>query len=111
MFSSRSQDRQEAGRGPSGHGGWRREGIRSVATMRQLIETVAAAMMAARFGDKEIFGVRLAMEEAIVNGMKHGHRGDPSRTVRVRWRVEAGRVLIEVEDEGPGFDPHQVPDP
>src|SRR6267378_951226 len=106
MFSSRSQDRQEAGRGAPRHGGWHRDGIRSVATMRQLIETVAAAMTAARFGDKEIFGVRLAMEEAIVNGMKHGHRGDPARTVRVRWRVEAGRVLIEVEDEGPGFDPH-----
>jgi len=79
--------------------------------MRSLLEKVAAAMMAAGYDDKEVFGVRLALEEAVINGIKHGHRGDPTKTVHVRWRVDAKQARIELEDEGPGFDPHQVPDP
>jgi serine/threonine-protein kinase RsbW len=53
----------------------------------------------------------LALEEAIVNGIKHGNQNDRTKRVRVRYQVKAGWVLGEVEDQGQGFDPNQVPDP
>src|SRR5262249_14752678 len=56
-------------------------------------------------------GIRLALEEAIVNGLRHGNRGDPSKRVRVGYRVGPNTMLAVVEDEGPGFDPDRVPDP
>lgn len=59
----------------------------------------------------DIFAVRLALEEALVNALKHGHGFDASKTVRVRFQVGAEEVRAEVEDEGPGFDPEEVPDP
>jgi serine/threonine-protein kinase RsbW len=68
-------------------------------------------MLAKGYADKEIFGVRLALEEAIVNAVKHGNRNDPARSVHLRYRLTSQRVLLEIEDEGNGFDPHQVPDP
>jgi serine/threonine-protein kinase RsbW len=79
--------------------------------MGKVIEAIAAAMAAARYPEKDRFAVRLALEEAIVNAIKHGHRGDPTKRVRVRYQVSPNRVLAEVRDEGAGFDPRRVPDP
>lgn len=60
---------------------------------------------------KDVFAVRLALEEAAVNAFRHGNRGDPGKSVQLRWLVTATEVVLEVEDEGPGFDPEAVPDP
>jgi len=90
---------------------WRRESVRSAAEMGRVIDDVAAAMDAAGYPARDVFAVRLALDEAVANAVKHGHLGDASKPVRVRYRVGAGRTLAEVEDQGPGFDPAGVPDP
>ena len=41
----------------------------------------------------------------------HGHRGDPNRKVRVAIALTLQHALVRVEDQGPGFDPYDVPDP
>jgi serine/threonine-protein kinase RsbW len=76
-----------------------------------LLRAVIAAMRERSFGERDCFAVRLALDEAVVNAVRHGNRGDPTKLVRVRYRVGPGRVVAEVEDEGPGFDPASVPDP
>jgi diguanylate cyclase (GGDEF)-like protein len=75
------------------------------------VETVAAAMIRAGHSHRDVFGMRLALEEAVVNAAVHGNRNDPSKRVRLRWRVDATRALSEVEDDGAGFDPRSLPDP
>jgi serine/threonine-protein kinase RsbW len=90
---------------------WCRESVKSTTDMGQVIEAVVNAMAAQGYGQKDRFGMRLALEEAIVNALKHGNRQDPSKRVSVRYRVRPDRVLAEVEDQGEGFDPGQVPDP
>jgi len=59
---------------------------------------------------EEVFAIHLAAEEAIVNAIVHGNKLDPAKQVAVVCEVSARRVLIEVADEGEGFDPRQVPD-
>jgi serine/threonine-protein kinase RsbW len=63
------------------------------------------------YDQKQVFGVRLALEEALVNAVKHGNRHDPTKRVWASWHVGPSRVMIEIEDEGDGFDPRAVPDP
>ncbi len=63
------------------------------------------------YTDASVFALRLALEEAVVNGFKHGNREQPGLTVDLAWRVEPRRVWISVEDQGPGFEPDDVPDP
>jgi len=63
------------------------------------------------YDDDHLFAVRLALEEALVNAMKHGNRFEATRSVRVWYRASPDRVEIRVADEGPGFDPSTVPDP
>ena len=75
-----------------------------------VLDIVAEEMAAAGYPEEDRFGLRLALEEALVNAISHGNRGDPSRSVHVRFQVEPDRVLAEVEDEGEGFDPAPVPD-
>lgn len=58
----------------------------------------------------DIFGVHLAMEEALVNAIKHGNRLDANKSVRVICKVSSERIFIEIADEGPGFNPDQVAD-
>jgi serine/threonine-protein kinase RsbW len=76
-----------------------------------VLDIVAEEMAAAGYPEADRFGLRLALEEAIVNAIHHGNRGDPSRRVHVRFDIGPDRVLAEVEDEGEGFDPARVPDP
>jgi serine/threonine-protein kinase RsbW len=75
------------------------------------VEAVVAAMAAAGYAENDLFAMRLGLEEALVNGLKHGNRGDPARRVSVRYRVGPELALVVVEDQGPGFNPGDVPDP
>ncbi len=90
---------------------WRLRTLHVPAEIVPLLEDIVVAMETAGYSCKEIFGVRLALEEALVNAIKHGHQGDPSKEVRLRYQITRDRLLAEIEDQGPGFDPHAVPDP
>jgi serine/threonine-protein kinase RsbW len=79
--------------------------------MEGVLDLVADEMTASGYSRRAVFGVRLALEEAVVNAIKHGHGGDLSKAVHVYYHVSAEHVLAEVEDQGPGFDPDAVPDP
>jgi serine/threonine-protein kinase RsbW len=79
--------------------------------MNPVLDTVTAAMTAEGYSDHDVFAVRLSLEEAVVNALKHGNRGDPAREVRVSWYVEPSFVAATVRDQGEGFDPQRVPDP
>lgn len=57
------------------------------------------------------FAVRLALEEAVVNGFRHGNRSQPGKTVTVRLTIDDSEAVFEVEDQGEGFDLESVPDP
>jgi len=64
------------------------------------------------FGSSAVFAIRLAIEEAITNAFEHGHRGlDPSLTIRVEHKITPELFEIAVEDQGPGFNPEELPDP
>jgi serine/threonine-protein kinase RsbW len=85
--------------------------VRSADDMAGVLERVGAALEREGYSRKDRHAVRLSLEEAVVNGLKHGHRHDPAKTVRVWWAVSPSTVKAVVEDQGPGFNPEQVPDP
>ncbi len=63
------------------------------------------------FSEDAIFAIKLTLEEAITNAIKHGNKCDRSKTVTVRYAVDSVEVVIYIQDEGAGFDPQDVPDP
>ena len=62
------------------------------------------------FDAREIFGIRLALEEALVNAVKHGNRLDPLKKVEIQFTVQTNRFDVQITDEGPGYIPEKVPD-
>src|SRR5437763_10963006 len=52
-----------------------------------------------------------ALGEALANAVQHGSPLGGFNRVRLRLYRDARRAVAEVKDEGPGFDPEQVPDP
>ena len=61
--------------------------------------------------DDCLFAIRLALEEALSNAIKHGNGLDPDKTVTVKFCVEPEKVELIITDQGEGFDPGAVPDP
>jgi len=74
-------------------------------------ERIIGLLETRAFPDRDLFGVRLALEEALVNAIKHGNGMDPAKEVHIVCSFDDDRVTIVIEDEGPGFDVAQVPDP
>jgi serine/threonine-protein kinase RsbW len=74
---------------------------------RQILDKIESA----GYSGGSFFAVNLALEEALVNAIKHGNRLDPNKKVRIEARINPKKVEILIEDEGPGFDRSSVPDP
>lgn len=86
--------------------------------MPSRIETVAAAAAAvAEFvgrsgvSDDAAYGIDMAVREAVTNAVLHGNRQDENKTVDIVLRSSPDAVEISVHDQGPGFNPENVPDP
>ena len=63
------------------------------------------------FSEQVVFAIRLALDEALNNAISHGNQRDPNKQVTIRYCVAPDGVMISVTDQGPGFDPKDVPDP
>ena len=63
------------------------------------------------FEGQNLFAIKLALEEAIINAIKHGNKLDAAKKVIIESRVTPERFTVSVEDEGPGFHRDKVPDP
>jgi serine/threonine-protein kinase RsbW len=57
-----------------------------------------------------VFAIKLALEEALTNAVKHGNKNDRAKQVVVSFSIDPQRAIIMVRDEGPGFRPDCVPD-
>lgn len=73
-------------------------------------EQIVSELEAHGYTPRDVFSMRLAIEEALVNAIKHGNQRDVSKQVHVAWSVDPDRVVVSVEDEGPGFRLEDVPD-
>src|SRR5262249_19269852 len=73
-------------------------------------EEIESLLRSHRFQDREIFSIKLALEEALVNAIKHGNQMDRSKKVTVNYHIRGDRFEVLIRDEGKGFDPEEVPD-
>jgi len=81
------------------------------AEARKIQEDIERQLQASQFSEKEIFSIKLALEEALVNAIKHGNQFDRNKKVRITYKLDRDCFKINISDEGNGFDPDEVPDP
>ncbi|MBN1833018.1 MAG: ATP-binding protein [Deltaproteobacteria bacterium] len=61
--------------------------------------------------DPATTNVTTSVIEAIGNAITHGNKGDISKTVDVCIKLHQKSMIIEVQDQGKGFDYEDLPDP
>lgn len=74
-------------------------------------EGILSVLKANSFSEEDIFAVHLALEEAFINAVRHGHKMDPAKGIEIDYSVTPDKIEVTVTDEGDGFDPAVVPDP
>ena len=91
--------------------------LRASAVLRFAIPSTPAALSAAvrlvrvtmewmAFEQDWIFRAELCLHEALLNAHFHGNEADSKREIRVGCSLTPGRVQMDVEDEGKGYDAH-----
>jgi serine/threonine-protein kinase RsbW len=73
-------------------------------------EEIVSLLVGLGYPQRDVFAVRLATEEALLNAIEHGNQCDERKRVTVSYRLGAEKAEITVSDEGAGFDPDSVPD-
>ena len=63
------------------------------------------------FPEDDVYQIRLILEEAITNAMRHGNKLNPQLNVDIKIRCHNGRLTMDIKDQGPGFDFKNVPNP
>jgi len=77
----------------------------------QVQQAVVQELQDRDFPSEAVFAVRLAMDEALSNAIRHGNESDPEKTVTVNFTCTDEQITVSIEDQGPGFLPEALPDP
>ncbi|HEY7426432.1 MAG TPA: ATP-binding protein [Gemmataceae bacterium] len=78
---------------------------------RRIQDAIEQLLHARHINEHDVFSIKLALEEALVNAIKHGNQMDRAKKVRIAYQLHADRFEVLISDDGAGFDPGDVPDP
>lgn len=82
---------------------------RYLQTVRRFVERHARA---AGLSEEAIERLKLAVDEACTNIIKHAYKGRPDRPIDVAVLLEPDRFVVRIRDQGEAFDPtrYRAPD-
>lgn len=73
--------------------------------IEQVVEVIARQCRQLDFNKRQTtLNVPVALTEALSNAILRGNSEEPARHVQVRCDVDSDRLVVEVVDEGSGFD-------
>ena len=76
-----------------------------VSAIASMVETVQALCVNAGFSQRQCrFNIPIAITEALSNAILRGNENDGSRHVHLAIALDSHRLVVEVTDEGSGFD-------
>jgi serine/threonine-protein kinase RsbW len=55
--------------------------------------------------DETLYDLKLALTEACTNSVRHAYENDRAGNVEIVYELQPDRLVIEVGDEGAGFEP------
>lgn len=67
------------------------------------IDELMHALEESAWSGRELFHVRMAVEEGVVNAIEHGNQRDLSKFVQLDFKVSPEFCFIQITDQGSGF--------
>ncbi len=82
--------------------------IENISIVEKLVDelSIELSLPADAYGN-----ILIAVIEAVTNAIVHGNKRDTSKKVDITLTVNEKELVFRIEDEGPGFDFTDVPDP
>ena len=77
----------------------------------EIREFVGDIARASGFGDKDIYNIQLAADEAASNIIEHAYEGVNDGQLEISCGMKDGAILIVMVDHGESFDPSAIPLP
>lgn len=86
--------------------------IRSVRTNISLVEAFILEIHDAVTLEESVLDrIMISITEVVNNGIIHGNKADPEKSVHLTCSCYDDRVDFVIRDEGTGFRPEDIPDP
>ncbi len=82
-----------------------------IESITEAAEEAANIARRSGFGEEALFGIDMAVREAVTNAVLHGNKQDETKRVVIAYTTSDSGLVITVRDSGTGFDPAAVPDP
>jgi serine/threonine-protein kinase RsbW len=82
----------------------------SLTDYHEFVQQVLEALRQLGWEKDMLFGIHLALEEAISNAIRHGNKHDPEKNVQVDCEISPDRFWAKICDQGEGYSPDDVPD-
>jgi serine/threonine-protein kinase RsbW len=79
--------------------------------VREISSKILKKLKTRKIDKSILFDIRLCVEEVVRNAIEHGNKHDKQSKVRIEYRIKDDKFIIDVEDEGAGFDYKSLPDP
>lgn len=77
----------------------------------EMSRLICTTLSASDLDQDLVDNVELAVSEACTNAMRHSRTGDANATMIVHFELYEDRLVVEVKDQGAGFDLDKVPPP
>lgn len=74
-------------------------------------EKLVSLMEQFHYSPRDVFAMRLSLEESITNAIRHGNKFAADKRVAINCTITDTNMRVVVQDEGDGFEPESVPDP
>ena len=82
--------------------------LNSVELVQALTDNITKMM---RFDEDTAHWIGMSVRESMINAVRHGNQYQESKRVDVTFEIHSDRLVINIDDEGNGFDPESLPDP
>jgi len=82
--------------------------IDNLRKVEKVIDEISAEF---KIGEDQYGNILIAALEAANNAILHGNQLDEKKNVNITFIIEQKVLKIKVEDQGPGFDYQNIPDP
>jgi serine/threonine-protein kinase RsbW len=82
-----------------------------ISELRRICAKILGLIQTMDYSEDDLFAIHLAMEESIVNAVKHGNKRDPDKNVIIEYDLSPEKLELWVTDEGRGFDFEHLADP
>lgn len=77
----------------------------------QAATAVSEFLSQAGVSEDVIFGIDMAVREAVTNAVVHGNKLDENKFTEISLKSSPDSFEITVHDQGKGFNPSNIPDP